>query len=77
MEQQEIIDQLDDLHMLLSKSPMDPKDYKKASEILLNLKQEIRKNNITDYSPLVEHCENYRHGHCDCIGKYCMQERKY
>ena len=22
--------------------------------------------------PLSENCEHFQHGHCDCIGKYCM-----
>lgn len=29
---------------------------------------------LSDSLPLVEHCEDWQHDHCDCVGLYCMKK---
>lgn len=72
MEDKDLYRQLDELHTMIARSGMRDKDYRKASDIILRLKQIILQQPCDDDKPLRENCEYNAHDECDCIGKYCQ-----
>lgn len=47
MDNQKLIDKLDELHTILAKSEINAKTYKKASCLLLEVKQELRQHDVS------------------------------